>query len=296
MGFYSFGEGKMSETAKLIKGLTHNIALCDYRGLEIILFGKGIAFGKKKDDPILLLDAEKIYQINDIKQLNAYEDLVLRSDEEIIQISEDIISALVTRFGPKYDEKLHVTLLDHLVFTLKRMKHKVELNNLFIDETKYMYPEEYQFASEIVEMINKRLDIKLPESEASLITMHIHGARVGDLASVSTLIVGVVSTCVNLIEEEAQIKIPTDSFLRQRLVTHIKFAIKRSMDNISLHNPLVDVICEKYPEAYRIASKLSTQIEKEYGFSFTEGEKAYLSLHIENIMKESEENSYARKR
>ncbi len=277
----------MKEAATLIKALTHNIALCDYRSIEVILFGKGIAFGKKAGDHIELLEAEKIYQIHDIKQLNAYEDLVLRSDEEVIQISEDIISGLIKRFGSKYDEKIHITLLDHLVFTLKRMKNNVELNNLFIDETKFMYPEEYAYACEVVEMINKRLNVKLPESEASFITMHIHGARVGELASVSTLIVGVVSTCIDLIETEADITIPQDSFMRQRIITHIKFAIKRSLDNISLHNPLVDVIQDKYPESYRIANKLSQIIDKEYGFSFTQGEKAYLSLHIENIINES---------
>lgn len=279
----------MSEKAVLIKALTHNIALCDYRGIEVILFGKGIAFGKKPNETITLLDAEKIYQINDIKQLNAYEDLVLRSDEEVIQISEDIISALIKRFGSKYDEKIHVSLLDHLVFTIKRIKNKVELNNLFVDETKYMYPEEFQFASEIVEMINKRLGIKLPDSEISFITMHVHSARVGETAGVSTLIVGVISTCVGLIEDEIGIKIPQDSYMRQRLVTHIKFAIRRSLDKVSLHNPLVELIQQKYPRPYQIATKLSNAIEKEYGFSFSEGEKAYLSLHIENIIKESEE-------
>lgn len=117
------------------------------------------------------------------------------------------------------------------------MKNNVELNNLFIDETKFMYPDEYTDASEAVQMINQRLNIKLPESEASFITMHIHGARVGELASVSTLIVGVVSTCIDLIENEADMTIPQDSFMRQRIITHIKFAIKRSLDNISLHNP-----------------------------------------------------------
>lgn len=30
----------MKETATLIKALTHNIALCDYRSIEVILFGK----------------------------------------------------------------------------------------------------------------------------------------------------------------------------------------------------------------------------------------------------------------
>lgn len=167
------------------------------------------------------------------------------------------------------------------------MKNNVELNNLFIDETKFMYPDEYTYASEAVQMINQRLNIKLPESEASFITMHIHGARVGELASVSTLIVGVVSTCIDLIENEADMTIPQDSFMRQRIITHIKFAIKRSLDNISLHNPLVDVIQSKYPESYRIANKLSKIIDKQYGLSFTEGEKAYLSLHIENIINES---------
>lgn len=279
----------MREMAILIKALSHNIALCKYREIEIILFGKGIAFNKKRGDSISFLDADKIYQINDIKLLNAYEQLVSTVPEEIINVSEDIISMLIDRFGNQYNPKVHITLLDHLYFSLSRLKNKVEMQNIFGEETKFMYPKEYAFASEVVEMINKRLNVVLPPAEISFITLHIHAALDGEEIKVSTLITGVVAKCLDLIEAECDIKLNENSFLLQRLITHIKFAIKRSIDQVSIENPLAEVIQKEYPYSYQLARKLSRVVDKEFGFSFTEGEKAYLALHIENILKESQD-------
>jgi len=266
------------------KVLTHNIALCEHEGEEILLFGKGIAFKKRAGEILTLEEAETVYQIRDMKQRRAYETLVAETDEEIVAVSEEIIALLADEFCKEYYEGLHVSLLDHLRFAIKRLKENIEINNIFLDETKYMYPKEYDFAKKMVRLANERLRIKLPDAEISFICMHIHSAIHGVSAGISSLSVSVVSTCVKLVEQTARVKLEEDSLLKQRLVTHLKFAIKRAMDKVQLENPMDGFIKSNYEEAYRIGEMLSLKVKEEYGLEFSEGETAYLAIHIQSII------------
>lgn len=270
---------------RVIKTLNNSIVHCYSEELEreVLALGKGIGFNVKKDE-YLIKPIEKVYEIKEIKNFRDYKSLVSSVDEDLVDVSEEVISMLTKNFGSKYNERLHVSLLDHLNFAIRRNKSHLIVGNIFNDETKFMYPKEYEFSKEMVGLINKKLNIDLPESEVGFITMHVHSALNGENIGITTIVVKIINDCLKIIEEEAHISLDDNDLSKQRLITHLKFAVKRALDKCLLTNLIDDVVREKYKEAYEISCKLREHIKETYCLELGGGEISYLALHIQNVI------------
>lgn len=270
----------------ITKILNHNViqGIDPLDNNEYLVHGKGVGFQKKANDKLSVNPSMQLYVMKDPKLIKNYQSLLSSSDENIVAISEEIIGQLKKKFGNDYSESLHISLLDHLNFSIYRLQNKVDMKHIFLDELKSMYPKEYLFAQEMVEFVNRSLEISLPDAEIGFICMHIHSAYHGDSASNTVLIVQMVSRCISFLENSLRCTLDPDSIERQRLITHLKFAFRRAKSNAAIQNPLADSIKEKLPKTYALAKQLSHIVQNEFLIHLEEGEIAYLALHIEAIL------------
>lgn len=280
----------MHKKLKVIKIYNHNLVLCLNEDESLFVLGKGIGFGIKKGGYIDTKDASNIYKIKDIKNMTAYEKLIQDSDKSLLFVCETIIQKMSKKFNKNFDEKLHISLLDHIKFSIKRYYNdNLKIKNIFNDEIKYMYPDEYKFSLEMLTLIKDKLDINLPISEAGFICMHIHCALYGNDTGTTVLSMEIIKKSLEIIEKELNIELQKNTIFEQRLITHLKFAIKRSMINANVENPINDIIKEKYEKTYKIALKIKNMIKNEYDINFYEGEIGYLTVHIQNILENDKE-------
>lgn len=270
---------------KIIKVLNHNVVHCfdENRNKEVMTFGKGIGF-QKKQDSYVDSDYEKIYEIKEYKNALHYSELVSSIDEEITTISEEIISELIIKFGSSYHERLHVSLLDHLNFSIKRYRSNIAMTNLFLNETKFMYPKEYEFAEAMLDKVNTKLNIELPPSEIGFIAMHIHSSINNQNVGITNIVVKIISESLQIIKEELNIDLDNDNLCKERLILHLKFAIMRAINSKAITNPLLIIIKEKYADTYAIASKIANHIMEDYNIYLNESEISYLTVHIQNAI------------
>lgn len=266
--------------------LSHNVvqALDVLKDEECILLGKGIGFGKKEGDVIDPDVVERKYFIRDSKNLHKYQKLLESTDERLYFIIEEYIEKVGKTFGSGYDENLHIGLLDHLNFSIYRYRNHVTLNNIFIDEMSMMYEKEYAFAKVMLKDLNSRLDVNLPEAEAGFIALHIHSSIKGEKASQTALYLKIIGECLRFIEEEFKISLDPQSIEKARLITHLKFALKRASENKPIQNIMTESLKSAFPKTFLIASKMAKKIEENYGINLPEGEVGYLTMHIENIV------------
>lgn len=266
--------------------LSHNVvqALDVLKDEECILLGKGIGFGKKEGDVIDPDVVERKYFIRDSKNLHKYQKLLESTDERLYFIIEEYIEKVGKTFGSGYDENLHIGLLDHLNFSIYRYRNHVTLNNIFIDEMSMMYEKEYAFAKVMLKDLNSRLDVDLPEAEAGFIALHIHSSIKGEKASQTALYLKIIGECLRFIEEEFKISLDPQSIEKARLITHLKFALKRASENKPIQNIMTESLKSAFPKTFLIASKMAKKIEENYGINLPEGEVGYLTMHIENIV------------
>lgn len=266
----------------ITRKLNHNVVIVkDFKNQEWILFGRGIGFNKKDNDFIDSVYIENKYLIFDQDNLEKYTELIETSDEIASIMSEWIIYEMQKRFGEDYNKNLHISLLDHLNFSLKRIKEKIVIKNLFENELNFIYPKEYEFSSLMIDKIYQEFDIKLPESEAGMIALHIHSALHNEVVSNTALIMNIVSFAVKKLE--TKYGVVKEDALKTRLIIHLKFAIKRALDKIQLQNDLNDLIKQKFKQSYIAAKEIATSIENEFLIHLNESEIVYLSMHLQNI-------------
>ena len=265
---------------KISQVLNHNTIIVEYGEKDWIIFGKGIGFKKKigdSYDPSLAVNTYLL--LEDDK--NRYLQLISKINNDISYVSERIISNMALEFGNSYNKKIHVSLLDHLNFAIKRYKDNLEIKHFFDEEVALIYPKEYQFSLKMLGYINDRLRIRLPRSEAAMIALHINSCLHSEDIKKTSYIVNIVSDVLNYLENEYGMI--TDDLLKSRFIVHLKFSIKRRLDNINLNNDLEELIKLKYQRSYNIAKDLNEYLKSKHDLNFNNSEICFLALHIHNI-------------
>lgn len=272
------------DSAVVIKSYNNNIVSVNMNGKERILFGKGIGFGKKFGDKIEKgTEVEKIFVIEDEDNLRNFKQVIENVDEEFLMLCEKMISYVANELKENLDERIHVALVDHLNFAVKRLSDKEEIENPFLLEIKALYPQEYTLAEKIAETLQSEKKVQIPEGEVGFIALHIHSAR--NLGKLSNVIKNthLINSIIEYIEEKMEIKIDRTSLDYARFLTHLRFAIKRIMDNMSIENDFVKEIKSKYKLSYKIAKGVSKILILKLEKKVSEDEIAYLAMHIERF-------------
>jgi len=266
------------------KVFNNNVLLVTHKKKEKILFGNGLGFGRHLGD-ILPEDTkiDKIFSLDDKTNFNNFKELVTTIDDELIGLCEEIIFMISKELNEDLNEKIHISLTDHIAFTLKRLKQKDEIENPFLVETETLYKREFQIAKKAVSMLEKKMNIIIPDGEIGFITLHIHSARNNGKLSNTIKYTFLSNSIIELIEDSLGLQIDTRSIDYARFITHIRFAIERLLNNTPIKNELFDVIKEQYNESYILANQVSKLIENQLNITVVENEIAYIAVHIEKF-------------
>lgn len=271
---------------KVIRPFNHNVVLCLKDDKECILIGKGVGFGVKVGDKLKAPEAiEKEFFLVDSGNKENFNSLSNSIDRNIIGVTEEAIAMISRKLNKELNEKIHITLPDHIAFAVKRLESGIEIKNVLLHEIKFLYKEEFEVAEEFLNIVNKKLKVNLPKDEAGFIAMHLHAAINNEDVSKSSLDTAIITDMVNFIEKNISKEINKDSLEYCRLVTHLRFAIERVRSKTKIENILIDSIKTSYSETYNLSQKLANVVEEEYGIKFPEGEIGYITVHLENILK-----------
>lgn len=272
------------DSAVVIKSYNNNIVSVKMNGKERILFAKGLGFGKKFDDEIEEgTEVEKVFVIEDEDNLRNFKQVIENVDEDFIMLCEKMISFIANELQEKLDERIHVALVDHLNFTLKRLSDSEEIRNPFLVEIKALYPVEYSLAERVAERLENEINVSIPVDEIGFIALHIHSARNSGKVSTSMKNTYIINFIIQFIEEKMSIKMDKTSLDYARFLTHLKFAIKRISTDIRIKNDFIKEIKSKYKLSYKIAKGVSKILSEKLEKDIADDEIAYLAIHIERF-------------
>ncbi|WP_223701614.1 glucose PTS transporter transcription antiterminator GlcT [Sutcliffiella deserti] len=272
------------------KVLNNNVLIATHPEFgEVILTGKGIGFGKKTDETITVDRAEKFFVLRDQKEQQQYKQLLDYVDESFIGLMNECMERIEARFQVKLNEHIHVGLTDHLYFAVKRIRQGLDIKNPFLKETELAYPKEYIAAMEIVEWLNDKLNLSIPEGEIGFITLHIHSALTNRKLSEINRHTQLISEMVQLIENSLKITIDRTDVNYLRLIRHFHASIERIQ--LNQYRPdqqemLAKVLQEEYPVCYNLAWKLIKIMQQKFQKSVPDAEAVYLTLHLQRLSKQ----------
>lgn len=274
-----------SDQCEILKVFNNNIVLAAADGNERILMSKGIGFGRQSGDTIAAgTEVDKIFAMQDAENHTRFCKLLTQVSDETFLMCQKIIRMIGDRLGEELDENIHINLVDHIAFMVKRVLNGEQINNPFLTEIELLYKTEFQLAELAVQMLRQETGLSIPDGEIGFIAMHIHSARNQGKLSQTVKCAYLANSIVELIEEDRGITIDRQSLDYARFITHVRFTVQRLTSNTPIPNDLLSTIKRKYKTSYLLARKISKMIAFELELeAVPEGEVGYIAIHIEKL-------------
>lgn len=255
---------------------------------EVLVMGKGIGFKKNVNDPIDEQKIEKVYTIAPSMPANKLEALLSNIKLEHLQVANEIISYAKVSLGKKLSENVYLTLTDHIDYAIERYQENLPIKNALLWEIKRFYNHEFLIGKEALNMIEQKLNIRLPEDEAGFIALHIVNAEL-DMSQVSQIseMTKIIQKIMTIIKYHFNVDLDEYSLNYERFLTHLKFFVQRLYSGVELESDkdtgFLFMLKERYQNEYECALKIRSYILKEFGRDLKEDEMIYLTIHIRRI-------------
>ncbi len=273
---------------KFIKNFNNNAALVsDESGVDWVVIGNGIGFGKKAGDPI---DKDKISRRfiaveKNIKMVDSVRDI----DQRTLALTTAVINLASQKLQITFSDYQFLVLADHIDFMLTRADENIELGQDTLGwEMQKLFPKEYNTAQEALELIKKKTKLEFPKSEVAYLTYHFINAGSGqtklqDTIKITKLIRGVI----DIIQYQYGMQLDNESFNFNRFMTHLRAFMVRHMcgecdkdSGSELDNSLIELMKVKYQKAYDTVQKIDTYLYNQAGWQLQPDDQVYLTLHV----------------
>lgn len=276
----------------IVRKILNNNALIseDENNREIIVTGKGIGFHAHVG---MKVDSSKIFKIYDLRGTNAMHKFETLLDEipfECIQLSQEIIEMAQTALNQILNQNLILALSDHINFTVNQVRSGGGHPTLMSDEIRRFYKDEYGVGLLAVDMINQKYGITLPKEEASSIAFHLINAESDVNISETTRIITGTTDILQIIERSMHIHPKEDSLSYSRLVTHVRYFMKRVLDRENSDEGFLinTVFFNEEDEQYqRIAvcmDQIKAYLKETYSYEMNDAERVYLLIHVTRVV------------
>lgn len=274
----------MADDYLVIKAFNNSVVLVKHMGKEKIIIRKGLGFGRSPGDIISgNTTLEKVFILENSETYNRFNQLISKVDDDVVGICEEIIYMISSEIKEPLNERIHVMLVDHIAFALKRIRNNDIITNPFTVEIETLYPREMEIARKAINILKARTGMDIPDDEAGFLALHIHSARSSEGYSHSLQYALLCNEILELIENELGISVDRTSIDYSRFIYHIRLALDRIIKKIPVKNELLRSIRKTYHESYMVAEKASKLVEKELKIKVSNEEKGYMAMHIERL-------------
>ncbi|MEG2017751.1 MAG: PRD domain-containing protein [Clostridium sp.] len=272
---------------KITKVINNNV-VCAFNeeNKEVVIMGKGIGFRAKVGIEINDSRIEKIFVMNSKSSIEKFKQLLENLPMEHFNVSNEIIAYTKEILGVKINPNIYITLTDHINFAVYRFKNGIQFSNPLRWEVRQFYKSEYLIGEYAINLIEKKLGVKMNKDEAANIALHIVNAEYNTEMKDAMKFTNLIADILKIIEEYYHIKLDENSLHYSRFVTHLKFLCQRIFTEELLEgskDDLTEMIISSYPREYRCSLKIKEYIEAKYHQYISQEELAYLTVYIKRI-------------
>ena len=279
---------------QISKVFNNNVVAIQANGHEQVVMGRGIAFQKRPGDAIDQTRIEKIFTLESKESHERFVHFLNEMPAEEMDTVKAIVKLAESRLEQSVHDSLYVTLADHIHFALSRYRDGIIIRNPLVWEVKRFYGPEFAIGKEAVALINERHDVKLDEDEAVAIALHLVNATMsgakGENLHLVTEMTKATQAILTIITYHFQIDLDEDSYAYARFLTHLKYFVQRLASGEPIQSDgdetLFEMVRLRYPDAYACVEKIASLIATKYSYAVSTDERLYMTIHIENLMKE----------
>ena len=253
------------------------------KGEEVILVGRGIGYGLKVDDKIDETRIEKKFELKSSVN-NKFKELIQDVSIEDILICEKVVSFIKENNKKELDDYIYLTLTDHIVNMLERIKKGINFDFAILLNIRALYKDEYMVALKAVELLEENYNIKIDESEANFITLHIVNSESNSNMMELYKISSIIDAIIEIVEKH--FKVNKDDFDYDRFITHCRFFVQRVVkkeylnDDSLAYESMLDLAKGIYQTQFDCVNEIANYINNKYHYMVGDNEKMYLLLHL----------------
>ena len=275
---------------RIIHPMNNNVALAKHEnGEEVVLIGSGIAFNKKKGDPVLESKIEKIFRLRTEESKENFVALLKDVPLDFITVTYDVIDTLSKKYDYPVQDYIYVTLTDHIYCSYQAVQQG-RYKESDLPDASDKYPVPYQIAQEAVAIYRERLLDHFPSDEVNRIAYHFINAE-GETNPEGQSHLGKRKDILAAVEAELKkngIKRSSEnSNFYDRFMIHLNYFLdyldRSRDDNVSLLE-MESQIQMTYPQAYQVGSDIYRIIAQKTGIDLYRSERVYLVLHIQRLL------------
>lgn len=279
----------------IVRNLNNHVALVkDEEQKDFIVFGRGIAYGKKTGQIISESDVTECYFLGK-KDMAYFSDISEQMVSEIIVIAEQIISEAKKAVKGTYNANLLLMISDHLNFAIERAKEDISIKSPLEFEIRRLYPKEIEIGRIAIKLVKKELGVVLPKEEEAMIALHIVNSQVGgEVIQNAMLITEISNKVIDILNFHFQTNLDMSTSMMARFLIHLRYFIMKYMKNEEKepeagYEGLFTFLSTKDPEIYAAIQKIDQSIYKNYGWSISENDQIYLMMHVNRLVQEIRE-------
>ena len=280
---------------KIAKILNNNVVtVMDEQNNEQVVMGRGLGFKKRPGDTVDAALIEKIFSLRSSELTARLSDVLERIPLEVVTPADRIIALAKEKLSGNLQNSLYISLTDHCHFAIERHRQGVDIRNGLQWEVKRLYQKEFAIGLDALDIIHRRLGVRLPEDEAGFIALHLVNAQLDSHMPEVMRITRVMQEILNIVKYQLNLDYNEQAFSYHRFVTHLKFFAQRLLGRtpvFSEDESLHDVVKEKYTLAYHCAEKIQDHIMLNYDYTLTKEELMFLAIHIERVRSELQEQA-----
>lgn len=278
------------EKVLIQKVLNNNVIITkDEKDRELIVMGKGLAFKKKPGDFVSKSRIDKIYQLANQDASLQFQELLADLPIEYLEISDGIIEYAKMKTGKKLNDRIYISLTDHIHTAIERVKNGLVIKNVLLWDIKRFFSEEFEIGLAAIKKVKSKYGVDLSEDEAGFIALHIVNAQrdIDDPGNMYEM-TKVMQEITNIVKYYFKIALDENSVYFYRFTTHLKFfsyrliAKKQYVDETD--EDLLEVIKLKYRNAYSCVEKIGKFLYENYEYRISNDEKLYLTIHIARLV------------
>ena len=272
---------------KIKKFLNNNVVLLKKGSNEIIGFSTGISFKKKTGDDVEESDFEKIFVLDTHAMLEHFSYQLSKCDPKYVKLVTQIVEYAKQNYHLRVNDYIYLTLLDHIDFTVRRLKENMVFKSPLQYEVRRFYPDEYAIGVYAVQLLERELDLEIPTEEAISIALHFVNIQSTKRdMTVTNKITKFIEDVLTIVRYEYTHSFDENSFHFSRFVTHLHYfaqnVINHTMPSYE-QTDLFEQVEKMYPKAFHCVGKIKIYIKNTYNITISENEEIYLTLHIQKL-------------
>ena len=277
-----------------IKKVINNNILCviDEKGIESIVTGRGLGFGRKVGQFVDPEAVEKVYRMEDKTVQHRLRELVEQIPLEHLCLTESLIEEIRAAVRQPLNESLLITLADHISFAIQRKAQGIEFKNPLAGSIFCYYPTEYHLGQKCLDMIRDSCGVELNPDEAAFIALHIVNAELNtdmsEMYDITRLIDGAVEVVEYFYRDRGVFDRESLDF--SRFVVHLRYFAQRLFQDKMIPDgsgeedaAFRDTIARSCAEHYRCAQCIASYVQNTWHKTLSQEELVYLTIHLKRV-------------